>query len=141
MNHAYRYLTTKDAAFLILYVDDVLISGTQPIVEEIQRKLKQHVDVKFSKPKDFIGLDIDHKEDGTITLSMNTFTTKMKETFNITNAAPILTPGRTDKKIIRGLDPVPDATYRSKVGSLMWTTMGTRFDITYAVKELSRVLQ
>ncbi len=23
----------------------------------------------------------------------------------------------------------------------MWTTMGTRFDITYAVKELSRVLQ
>ena len=65
----------------------------------------------------------------------------MKQTFNITNAAPILTPGRTDKKIIRGLDPVPDATYRSKVGNLMWTTMGIRFDITYAVKELSRVLQ
>ena len=137
----FRYLTTKDAAFLILYVDDALISGTQPIVEEIQRKLKQHFDVKFSKPKDFIGLDIDHKEDGTITLSMHTFTTKMKETFNITNAAPILTPGRTDKKIIRGLDPEPDANCRSKVGSLMWTTMGTRFDITYAVKELSRVLQ
>jgi hypothetical protein len=44
-------------------------------------------------------------------------------------------PGR------RGLDPLPDSTYRSKVGSLMWTTMGIRFDITYAVKELSRVLQ
>ena len=72
---------------------------------------------------------------------MQTFTRKLKETFHIANAAPITTPGRTDKKIIRGLDPLPDSTYRSKVGSLMWTTMGIRFDITYAVKELSRVLQ
>ncbi len=33
--------------------------------------------------------------------------------------------GRTDKKVC----------------SLMWTTMGIRYDITYSVKELSRVLQ
>jgi hypothetical protein len=75
--------------------------------------------VKFSKPKDFIGLDVDHKTDGTITLSMQTFTTKLQHTFNIATSAPILTPGKTDKKIIRGVDPLPDFTYRSKVGSLM----------------------
>ncbi len=73
-------------------------------MEEIQSKLKQHFDVKFSKPKDFIGLDIDHKDEGTITLSMQIFTTKLKETFHITASALILTPGRTDKTIIRGVD-------------------------------------
>ncbi len=70
--YLFRYLTDDDAAFLILYVDDALISGNKPIVEDIQRKLKQHFDLKFSKPKDFIGLDIDHKDDGTIALSMQT---------------------------------------------------------------------
>ena len=97
--------------------------------------------MKFSTPKDFIGLDLTQRKDGTITLSMNTFTEKLNEAFQIPNTLPILTPGRTDKKIIRHEEPEPDPTYRSKVGSLMWTTMGTRYDITYTVKELSRVLQ
>ncbi len=137
----FRYLKNDDAAFLILYVDDALISGPEHLVQEIQKHLKTHFDVKFSKPKDFIGLDLEHKDDGTITLSMHTFTTKLQETFNVPQLPPILTPGRTDRKIIRGEDPSPDPTYRSKVDSLMWTIMGIRYDITYAVKELSRVLQ
>ncbi len=85
--------------------------------------------MKFSTPNDFIGLDITQRKE------------KLKETFQITDTLPILTPGRTDKKIIRNEQPEPDPTYRFKVGSLMWTTMGTRYDITYTVKELSRVLQ
>ncbi len=72
---------------------------------------------------------------------MKTFTTKLQDTFNVPQSTPILTPGRTDRKIIRGEDPSTDPTYRSKVGSLMWTTMGIRYDVTYAVKEISRVLQ
>ena len=123
------------------FTDDALISGPNDLVTDIQKKLKEYFDVKFSTPKDFIGLDITQRKDGTITLSMNTFTEKLKETFQIPDTLPILTPGRTDKKIIRHDQPEPDPTYRSKVGSLMWTTMGTRYDITYTVKELSRVLQ
>jgi len=124
----FRYLQNDDAAFLILYVDDALISGPETIVQEIQQKLTNHFDVKFAKPKDFIGLDIHHKDDGTITLSMHTFTSKLHDTFNVPPSPPILTPGRTDRKIIRGQDPLPDPTYRSKVGSLMWTTMGIRYE-------------
>jgi hypothetical protein len=94
--YLFRYLKKKDAAFLILYVDDALISDPQPIVEEIQTKLRQHFDVKFTKPKDFIGLDINHKPKGSITLSMHTFTTKLKDTFQTADSLPIQTPGRTD---------------------------------------------
>jgi hypothetical protein len=72
---------------------------------------------------------------------MQTYTEKVKENFQLHNTNPVLTPGRTDRKIIRDQDPIPDSTYRSKVGPLMWATMGIRYDILYAVKELSRVLQ
>ncbi len=122
-------------------MDDALISGPPHLVHAIQDKLKEYFDVKFSPPKDFIGLDIELRKDGTITLSMKTFTHKLKETFQIPDTFPILTPGRTDKKIIKNEQPQSDPTYRYKVGSLMWTTMGTRYDIIYTVKELSRVLQ
>ncbi len=48
---------------------------------------------------------------------------------------------KMDKKIIRGENVSKDATFRSKVGSLMWLCMGIRYDLVYVTKELSRVLQ
>ena len=51
------------------------------------------------------------------------------------------TPGRTDMKILKDADDkTQDESYRSKVGSLNWLTMGLRYDLVYATKELSRVL-
>jgi hypothetical protein len=112
------------------------------MVKEIETKLMVYFDSKFNLPKDFLGLDLQHDvAQGTIRLSMKTFTEKLKVTFAIPDSHPILTPGRTDRKVIRDQDIVPGPTYRSKVGSLMWATMGIRYDIVYTVKELSRVLQ
>jgi hypothetical protein len=51
-----------------------------------------------------------------------------------------VTPGRTDIKIIRGENIEANESYRSKVGSLNWLTMGLRMDLVYITKELSRVL-
>ncbi len=138
----FHFLHDDEAAFLLLYVDDALIAGPKNIVQIIEKNLMIYFDSKFNLPKDFLGLDVTHNLDtSTIQLSMSTFTKKLKETFKIPDSPPIQTPGRTDRKIIRGQDIQPDDTYRSKVGSLMWTTMGIRYDIIYTVKELSRVLQ
>ncbi len=54
---------------------------------------------------------------------------------------PILTPGRTDKKIVREQEPEENERYRSHVGALNWLTMCLRYYLTYTTKELSRVLQ
>ncbi len=35
----------------------------------------------------------------------------------------IITPGRTDKKVIRGQDPEPHEEYRSHVSTLNWFSM------------------
>ncbi len=73
---------------------------------------------------------------------MHTFTSKMITALFIHDEHPgdVLTPGRTDKKIVRGKNPEPNEKYRSKAGSLNWLTMGIRYDVVYTTKELSRVL-
>ena len=66
----------------------------------------------------------------------------MQEVLNIKDTYPgeIITPGRTDKKVVRGQEPEPNTEYRSHVGTLNWLSMGIRYDIVYTTKELSRVL-
>jgi len=82
--------------------------------------MTKHFKCKFITPKDFLGLDLTLPKPGEITLSMRTFTTKMLATFKVDDTYPgdILTPGRTDKKIIRGEQLEPNVQYRSKVGSV-----------------------
>jgi hypothetical protein len=98
--------------------------------------------VKIIKPTDFLGLDLTQPNTGEITPSMRIFTAKMLTNFNVTDTYPgdILTPGRTDKKIIRGGRLELNDQYRIRVGSLNWHTMVIRYDVVYATKELPRVL-
>jgi hypothetical protein len=81
-------------------------------------------------------MDIEHKALGQITLSMSTFTGKLEQAFD-----GLQTPGRTDKKIVRGQDPEKNEQYRSHVGAMNWLTMCLHYDLAYTTKELSRVLQ
>jgi hypothetical protein len=138
----FRYLHHGDEAFIIQYVDDSLIAGKPRAVKKLEQELTKYFQCKFNPPKDFLGLDISQPKKGEITLSMRSFTDKMASALNFTNNhdGPILTPGRTDKKIVKGIDMEPNEQYRSQVGILNWLTMGVRFDLVYITKELSRVL-
>ena len=97
-------------------MDDSLISGTTKALNHLKEQLQKHFKCKFIKPKDFLGLDISHPKPGEITLSMETFSTKMEEVLNLKDTYPgdIITPGRTDKKIVKGVDIEPNDKYRSK---------------------------
>ena len=66
----------------------------------------------------------------------------MEQVLNLKDSYPgeIITPGRTDKKVVRGQEPETNEEYRSHVGTLNWLSMGIRYDIVYTTKELSRVL-
>ncbi len=138
----YRYLLNGDECFLIQYVDDSLIAGHPKAIEHLKQEMRKYFECKFVSPKDFLGLDLNINKPGLISLAMNTFTSKMIAALSIHNDHPgdVFTPGRTDKKIVRGEDPEPNEKYRSKVGSLNWLTMGIRYDVVYTTKELSRIL-
>jgi hypothetical protein len=137
----YRYLNDDGACFVLLYADDALLNGEKKTVQHVQGQLTQHFKCKFNEPKDFLGLDITTHIPGITSLSMTSFTEKMLIALAVQPwPYPILTPGRTDIKIIQGANAEPNETYRSKVGSLNWLTMGLRMDLVYTTKELSRVL-
>jgi hypothetical protein len=138
----FRYLHNNEECFLIQYVDDSLIAGQPHAIEHLKQQMRKYFKCKFIQPQDFLGLDLKITRPGLISLSMHTFTSKMIDALQIVDNHPgdVLTPGRTDKKIIRGENVEPNDKYRSKVGSLNWLTMGIRFDVVYATKELSRVL-
>jgi len=103
----FRYLYHEDECYFLQYVDDSLISGTSKALKHLEQQLKKRFKCKFIKPKDFLGLDLTHNQPGEITLSMETFSTKMEQVLNLHDSYPgdIITPGRTDKKIIRGDNP------------------------------------
>jgi hypothetical protein len=138
----FRYLYEDSVCFLLQYVDDTLISGEPKAIAQIQKEIKRYMQCKFEKPKDFFGLDITHTQKGETTLSMESFTTKMKDVLKLQDNifGEVLTPGRTDKKISRTNEHEPNDNYRSYVGTLNWLSMGLRFDIAFITKELSRVL-
>ncbi len=92
---------TYAECFLLQYVDDSLIAGTKEAIRQLQHKLNKHFKCKFQKPKDFLGMDIEHKALGEITLlSMSTFTEKLQQAFDLKDNAwgGLQTPGRTDKR-------------------------------------------
>ena len=84
-------------------------------MNNLKQQLQKHFKCKFVLPKDFLGLDITHLQPGEITLSMLSFSTKMENVLNLKDTYPgeIITPGRTDKKIVRGQEPEPNEQYRS----------------------------
>jgi hypothetical protein len=99
-----------------------LISGTPEALKHLQQQLQKHFKCKFIKPKDFLGLDLTHKEPVEITLSMETFSKKMEQVLNLQDTFPgdVFTPRRTDKKVIRGENLEENKEYRSHVGTLNW---------------------
>jgi hypothetical protein len=84
----FRFNPSKDEeCFLLQYVDDSLIAGTQEAIRQLQHKLNKQFKCKFQK---------------NITLSMHTFTDKLQQAFDLKDNAwnGLQTPGRTDKKIV-----------------------------------------
>ena len=66
----YRHVGDHGEAFLLLYVDDALISGTKKNLDHIQTQLQEHFECKFHVPKDFLGMEIDTRTKGQASLSM-----------------------------------------------------------------------
>jgi hypothetical protein len=99
----YRYMDEHGACFVLLYVDDALITGDTETVNNVENKISTHFKCKFHTPQDFLGLDITTNIPGETTLSMLTFTTKKLTAMSVIPwPYPVITPGRTDIKIIRG---------------------------------------
>lgn len=129
-----------EGVILCLYVDDILIFGTNlDVIKEVKLFLCQNFDMKDLGEADVIlNIKLIKGENG-ITLTQSHYVEKVLSRFGFKDSKPSPTPYdpslilRKNKRI--GRDQL---RYSQIIGSLMYLASATRPDISYAVCKLSR---
>lgn len=128
------------SVILCLYVDDILIFGTNlDVIKEVKSFLCKSFDMKDLGEADVIlNIKLIKGENG-ITLTQSHYVEKVLSRFGYKDSKPSPTPYdpsvilRKNKRI--GRDQL---RYSQIIGSLMYLASATRPDISYAVSKLSR---
>jgi hypothetical protein len=131
-----------DGVILCLYVDDILIFGTNmDVINEIKSFLSKSFDMKDLGEADVIlNIKLIKHESG-ITLTQSHYVEKILSRFGFVDGKSSPTPYdpsvtlRKNKK-----EPLEQLRYSQIVGSLMYLASATRPDISFAVSKLSRFM-
>ena len=151
-NSIFAKINGKEILIVLLYVDDLLIFGSDMkniewLQNELLGKFKMN---KVDDNSDFIGFEIKKNEsEKSISISQNNYVSKLLEQLNFIPVTHPKTPMETGvvlSKIYDAITPeeenfLKDKPYRSIVGSLNYLANGTRPDIAYATHQLSRHLE
>ncbi|KAH9762165.1 hypothetical protein KPL70_000710 [Citrus sinensis] len=139
------------AVYLLLYVDDILIAGKDlSDIKELKNLLKGEFEMKdLGSAKRILGIDIVRdRTAGTLFLSQSRYISKVLERFQMMDSKLVLTPLGAQFKISKDMSPTSDVEevkmadipYSQAVGSLVYTMVCTRADISYAVSVVSRFM-
>nr|CAE02261.2 OSJNBb0058J09.8 [Oryza sativa Japonica Group] len=129
-----------EGVILCLYVDDILIFGTNlEVINDVKSFLSQNFDMKDLGVADVIlNIKLIRGENG-ITLLQSHYVEKILNRFGYIDSKPSPTPYdpslllRKNKRIARN-----QLEYSQIIGSLMYLASATRPDISFAVSKLSR---
>lgn len=137
--------TLEDKSLILgLYVDDMLIiSKDGESIERVVRSIRKLWDIKdMGEVKKILGLSIQRdRKQRTLTVSQASYIEETLEKFHLTKAKPAKLPVNDRGTLVTTLPDEPQADqslYQQAIGRLMWITNSTRFDISYAVGQLSQ---
>jgi len=141
-------LFCKGRMVYVLYTDDSILAG--PDKDEIKRTIKQMkkvLDLTVEESlTDFLGVNIDRRDDGTIKLSQPRLIEQVIKDLHLeqdhTTTKP--TPAASSKLLSRHEDDRPfdnHFNYRSVIGKLHYLVAGSRSEIAYAVHQCARFAQ
>ena len=149
----YFYINNDEICIISLYVDDLIIAGSsKAVTDRIKMLMKKRYSMKdLGDVDEILGCRV-HVDSslGTVTMNQKKYTEGLLEKY--------LKPGSTwcdtpaDNKLVLVPTPSTDTTnnnsnnnnnsvdmsYREVVGSLLWLSLGTRPDITYAVSQVAK---
>jgi hypothetical protein len=126
---------------LCLYVDDILIFGTNMmVIEQVKSFLSQSFDMKDLGEADVIlNIKLLRDENGGITLLQSHYVEKVLSRFGYSECTPSPTPYDPSKMLRKNKRLARDQLrYSQIIGSLMYLASATRPDIAFAVSKLSR---
>ena len=131
----------KSFTVLLIYVDDILITGNDPVsIAEIKTFMHRKFHLKdLGKLKYFLGIEISTSKTGTF-ISQRKYALEIIKDTGLLGAAPVDTPMERNLKLSDKSDLLKDPErYRRLVGRLIYLTV-SRPDITYSVHILSRFM-
>ncbi len=131
------------------YVDDITVTGTNSAkIAWTKAELKKHFKLRDMGPVDFfLGIQvIRDRPNRTIQLSQRQAIVDILHKFNMGSCHPVATPLDPGVKLSIADSPkskkeeleMRNIPYREAVGSLLYISIATRPDISYAVGVLSR---
>lgn len=128
---------------IIIYVDDLLITGEDHLIIKCKQELAFEFHMKdLGLLHYFLGLEVWQKPDGII-LSQGKYIIDILKTFGMMNCKSMVTPMETNLHKLRedaAYSNLADPTlYRQMIGSFMYL-VNTRPDICYAVSALSQFM-
>ncbi|KAD6118818.1 hypothetical protein E3N88_10089 [Mikania micrantha] len=132
--------TTRGYVILCLYVDDMLIVGSDDkMIKSTKDMLKARFDMKDMGLADVIlGVKINRTQNGLV-LSQSHYVDKILEKFKPGDTSVAQTPIDTTQHLSKNRgEGVAQLEYSRIIGSLMYLMTCTRPDLAYAVSRLSR---
>jgi hypothetical protein len=130
--------TDQFPLMLAIYVDDLVIVG--PDMDQIQglkRELCERFDMSdLGDIKNLLGIEIDRLPDGSFFLHQGRYIGDLLAKHQMEGCKPVATPMAS--KITGPMDEVDQTEYQRLTGELMWPSLATRPDISYAVGYLAR---
>jgi hypothetical protein len=126
---------------LLLYVDDLFLTGVEKLIIECKRKLIAEFEMKdLGLMHYFLGLEVWQRKNE-IFLNQGKYVVEILKRFGMLDCKPMATPMASNMKLLDDTtSEVVDATlYRQMIGSLMYL-MNTRPNICFAVNTLSQYM-
>ena len=145
----YARTVGENKVYITVYVDNLLILGTEFDVEMGLAKLRSKFKIKDLGPvKHLLGMEISYTPRCSMSIPQHCYIEKILAQFKMTNYKPVPTPqiqgnfkmpGNPDMAPVC-VNPDPDVDYRQIVGSLQYLIQCTRPDIANAVRALGKFL-
>ncbi|XP_023769207.1 uncharacterized mitochondrial protein AtMg00810-like [Lactuca sativa] len=138
-NHSlFVYRNGHDIAYLLLYVDDIILTTSSPILKQhLVSCLSHEFSMKDLGPLHyFLGIVVTRNPGG-LFLSQQTYATDILRRANMKDCNSVATPVDSEGKLSQSPGDLIDdpTTYRSLAGALQYLTF-TQPDISYAVQQV-----
>jgi hypothetical protein len=138
----FTYKSHNEILYLLLYVDDIILTGTSPpLITNLITKLQQTFKLKDLGPLHyFLGLQLQYHEVG-FSVHQTKYATDLLTKFDMTNCKPSSTPYFSLSRLNQTQGtPLPNSThFHSLVGALQYLTF-TRPDLSFTVNQVCQFM-
>ena len=131
-------------AFILVYVDDVLVTGSSPeLIARTKDDLKTRFEMTDSGKCAFVlGIELLEGADGSVTMCQRRYVDDILKHFGMSECKAVASPVDVSSRLISSnVATKISVPFREAVGALMHLTTATRPDIAYAVSYASRFME